>query len=83
MCVKRSQNPTKSRDKWFLILCPPLINILVPFQHGGDTEPCVMDKRFWNNQMCVQFLSNSALLTPNLAGLGSLPRGFWLLGQEL
>lgn len=47
------------------------------------TLPCVMDKRFWNNQMCVQFLSSCALLTSNLAGFGSLPAGFWLLGQEL
>lgn len=47
--------------------------MFVPFLHGDDTKLGVMDKRFWNSQICIQFLSNGALFTPKLAAPGSLP----------
>lgn len=47
--------------------------MFVPFLHGDDTTPGVMDKRFWNSQIRIQFLSNGALFTPKLAAPGSLP----------
>jgi hypothetical protein len=38
-----------------------VINVLVPFLHGGDARPHVKDKRFSNDQMGIRFLSRGLL----------------------
>lgn len=66
MALEDNRTPSKSVPKGhvillkidindFWIICPPVINIFVLFLGGGDTKPCVVDERFYNNQNLIPF----------------------------